>query len=109
RPSAGRCGVVLRRLDRVWPHRECGTVGQPLSPFVASEACTSGGCTVTWSNGFVLPVKVMCPSLYMRSIMCGERSSNAGRSDRIFGSSVPLCRGGGVLVAHASELPWRHG
>ena len=31
--------------------------------------------------------------------------SNAGRSDRIRGSEVKLCRGGGQDVAHYSEAP----
>ncbi len=41
----------------------------------------------------------------IRSIMYGWCSSNAGRSERIRGSEVKLCRGGGELVAHSSELP----
>ena len=44
-------------------------------------------------------------SLRMRSTMYGWCSSNAGRSDRIRGNDRKLCRGGGELVAHSSELP----
>src|ERR1039458_5732200 len=33
----------------------------------------------------------------------------AGRSDRIRGIRVKLCRGGGHEVAHSSELPQPHG
>src|SRR6478736_7086464 len=48
-------------------------------------------------------------SVRIRSTMYGWCSSNAGRSDRIRGSEVKLCRGGGELVAHSSELPYPHG
>ena len=51
----------------------------------------------------------MWDSARMRSAMWGWCSSKAGRSERIGGSSVKLCRGGGQLVAHSSELPWPHG
>src|SRR3954462_13175907 len=44
-----------------------------------------------------------------RSCMCGECSSNAGRSERIRGISRKLCRGGGEEVAHSSELPCPQG
>ncbi len=40
---------------------------------------------------------------------CGWWRSNAGRSDRIRGSDVKLCRGGGQEVAHSSEQPYSHG
>lgn len=46
-----------------------------------------------------------CASLRMRSIMYGWCSSNAGRSDLMRGNDRKLCRGGGELVAHSSELP----
>ncbi len=35
--------------------------------------------------------------------------SKAGRSERIRGSEVKLCRGGGQLVAHSSEPPQPQG
>ena len=35
--------------------------------------------------------------------------SNAGRSERTRGSDRTLCRGGGELVAHSSELEHPHG
>lgn len=35
--------------------------------------------------------------------------SKAGRSERILGSEVKLCRGGGQEVAHSSEAPKPHG
>src|SRR5215831_12798254 len=42
-------------------------------------------------------------------VMCGWCSSNAGRSERMRGIEVKLCRGGGQDVAHSSELPQPQG
>src|SRR5258708_13055298 len=42
-------------------------------------------------------------------MMCGECRSNAGRSDRIRGIEVKLCRGGGQDVTHSSEFAYPHG
>src|SRR5664279_2413770 len=50
-----------------------------------------------------------CASARNRSTICGWCSSNAGRSERTRGSDRRLCRGGGELVAHSSELPYPHG
>src|ERR1700712_2987217 len=61
----------------------------------------------SWSSGTQL--RSGCASVRIRSIMCGWCSSKAGRSDRIRGSEVKLCRGGGELVAHSSEVPYPHG
>jgi len=41
--------------------------------------------------------------------MCGWCRSNAGRSDRILGIEVKLCRGGGHEVAHSRDEPYPHG
>ena len=52
----------------------------------------------------------------MRLRFCAARStspgwflSNAGRSERIGGMEVKLCRGGGQEVAYSSEAPQPHG
>jgi hypothetical protein len=41
--------------------------------------------------------------------MCGKCRSNAGRSERIRGIRVKLCRGGGQEVTHSSEFANPHG
>jgi hypothetical protein len=44
-----------------------------------------------------------------RMASSGWCRSRAGRSERIRGREVKLCRGGGQEVAHSSEAPKPHG
>src|SRR6478735_4658742 len=62
-------------------------------------------CELASASSRAFQPRAGCASVRIRSTMYGWCSSNAGRSDRIRGSEVKLCRGGGELVAHSKELP----
>lgn len=104
-PQPGKALGIAAAERGQWP---CGS--SVSSSGVPGSRCARWRVSTTFLSPYTFrPIDVAYASVRMRSDMAGWCSSKAGRSERMRGSSVKLCRGGGHEVAHSKELPYPHG